>query len=372
MSRQILTSAEVHRLSEDSSGEENVISNEKRTQSTADSDMPSNSDIVNMLLQQNQTLMQIIQKRSGSPAKKNEAPPPTKRSRRSPELPESANLDLFSFYNNGDESDYEDFNLLTFNKPIPSYISTNFKAEPSFHREGKIQLNNSLVALTFSEGHSDNRDKFFVSSQNKEFSDFFKLINTPKLNFWPEGKVFDDSYKRKFFYDIENIKMSISAFQGHAALAHIVYPSKVNDIDFLSKIIIGPLRRSIDLIQNLIRNFRSRALPRYLKEEVRDLIIKADIKEVWNLTEDQKSAIAACFHKGPLLRGGAANFRGRKFNFGGRFQGRRFSFLKGNPNFRFKSQPLRRGNRRGGYRGGRSQNGQANSSGAREKKDPRN
>ncbi|XP_064080654.1 LOW QUALITY PROTEIN: uncharacterized protein LOC135197522 [Macrobrachium nipponense] len=62
---------------------------------------------------------------------------------------------------NEDESDYEDFNLLTFHKPIPSYISTNFKAEPSFHREGKIQLNNSLVALTFSEGHSDNIDKFF-------------------------------------------------------------------------------------------------------------------------------------------------------------------------------------------------------------------
>ncbi|XP_066959101.1 uncharacterized protein [Macrobrachium rosenbergii] len=238
-------------------------------------------------------------RRSGSPAKKNEGPPPTKRSRRSPELPESGNLNLFSFYNNEDENDYEDFNLLTFHKPIPSYISTNFKAEPSFHREGKILLNNSLLALTFSEGHSDNLDKFFVSSQNKEFSDFFKLINTPKLNFWPEGKIFDDSHKRKFFYDIENIKMSISAFQGHAALAHIVYPSKVNDIDFLSKIIIGPLRRNTDLVKNLIRNFRSRALPRYLKEEMRDLIIKADIREIWNITEDQKTAIAACFQIEP-------------------------------------------------------------------------
>ena len=115
------------------------------------------------------------------------------------------------------------------------------------------------------------------------------------MNFWPDGRVFDDNHKKKFYYDIENIKMSISASQGHAALAQMVYPSKINDIKFISKVVIGPLRKSMDLIQSLIWSFRSRALPKFLKDEVRNSIIKAGIREIWYLTEEQKSAIAACF-----------------------------------------------------------------------------
>ena len=58
------------------------------------------------------------------------------------------------------------------------------------HREGKILLNDSLIALILSEGNKDNHDKFFVSNHNKELCEIFKLINQPKLHFWPMYKIF--------------------------------------------------------------------------------------------------------------------------------------------------------------------------------------
>ena len=279
-------------------------------------------------------------------------------------MPESANLELFSFHKEEDQ-DYEDFNLITFKKPLPSYLANNFNAEPSVSRDGRILLNDSLVALTHSEGHGDNSNNFYISNQYKEFADLFRLINTPDLTFWPDGKVFDEYHKKTYYFDIENIKMSISAFQGHAALAQLTYPSKVNDVEFLSKVIIGPLRKSMDLIQNLVRSFRSRALPRYINEDVRRAIIKADLRQIWNLTEDQRAAIKSCFRKSPLPRGGGHSFRAR-FNFN-KFQRGRFNFFRGNYN-RYRTLQAKRGSRRGGFRGGRYQNGQTNS-GQKEKKD---
>ena len=80
-------------------------------------------------------------------------------------------------------------------------------------------------------------------------------------------KIFDEVYKRKFHFEIENIKMAISAFQGHAALALIVYPEKINDIEILNKVIICPLRKHMDLIQSLIRSFRSKALQKGIQAE---------------------------------------------------------------------------------------------------------
>ena len=44
-------------------------------------------------------------------------PPPAKRPRRSVDLPENANPDLFSVFQD-DDSDYEDFNAISFHKPI--------------------------------------------------------------------------------------------------------------------------------------------------------------------------------------------------------------------------------------------------------------
>ena len=269
-------------------------------------------------------------------------------------------MDLFFFHDN-ESKDYEDFNVLTFKKPIPSYIANNFNAEQSVGRDGRIILNDSLVALTFSEGNGDNHDKFFISNQFKEFEGFFSLVNTPDLSFWPENRVFEDRHKKRFFFDIMNIKMSISSFLGHAALAQLTYPSKINDVHFLSKVIIGPLRKSMDLVMSLIRTFRSRALPRNLDELTRNAIIKADVSQVWNLTDEQKAEISSCFRKLPLPRGGGVRNR---FGFS-KFQRGKLNIFRGNYN-RYRAQSTR-GNRRGGYRGGRNQPGQDSSS--KEKKD---
>ena len=288
-------------------------------------------------------------------------PPPSKRQRRQPDLPENANQDLFTFHN----EENSDFNPLTFNKPVPSYLCNNFNSEASLHRDGKIQLNNSLIALTLSEGDSANHDKFFVTNYNKELSDFFKLVYSPKLNFWPSGRSFGDSHKKRFHFDIENIKMAISSFQGHAALAQLAYPTKINDIDFITKVVICPLKKHMDLIKSLIRSFRSRALPKSLNDETRDYIIKADIDDIWVLSDDQKLAIASCFCGGPLPRGGVASSRGGRFNFGYRYQNNsrgKFNYFRGfRGNFGYRSnfRPYRRGNMRGGRRGGRGQGGQS-------------
>ena len=184
------------------------------------------------------------------------------------------------------------------------------------YRDGKIVLNDSLIALTLSEGDKNSHDQFFVSNHHKELADLFKLINLPKLNFWPSGRLFNEDFKKKFYFDIENIKMAISSFQGHAALAQLTYPSKINDVEFITKVIIGPFRKHIDLIKSLIRSFRSRALPRSLNLDIRDAIIKAEIKDIWMISDDQRNAIASCFRTGPLPRGGVFNSRGGKFNFG--------------------------------------------------------
>ena len=232
------------------------------------------------------------------------------------------------------------------------------------HREGKIQLNNSLIGLTFTEGAAPNHDKFFVNNNNIEFADFFKLINNPKLIFWPKGKPFSDIPKAKFFFDIENIKMAISSFQGHAALGQLAYPSKVNDIDFISKIIICPLRKHMDLITGLIRSFRSNVLPRSIKSNIRDSIIKAEISNIWTFTEDQTSYFNNYFRGAPLPRGGANRFRGRRFGRGARPFTSTFRSRYTYPRDRFQqsrnvSFPYRRSGRQGGRRGGRMHGGQA-------------
>lgn len=155
--------------------------------------------------------------------------------------------------------------------------------------------------------------------------------------------------------------MAISAFQGHAALAQVVYPGKINDVDFLTKVILYPLKKQIELIHSLIRSFRSKALPSNIRNETRDDIVKANINEIWVLTEYQAKQISSCFRNFPLPRGGVS-FRTGKSNFGSnRFRGK-FKFFKnfrGNPRFRNYSyvrdtvQTNRRSGRRGARRGGR-------------------
>ena len=74
--------------------------------------------------------------------------------------------------------------------------------------------------------------------------------------------------------------MAISAFQGHAALALIVYPEKINNIEILNKVIICSLRKQMDLIQSLILSFRSKALQKGIQAETWDAIIKAKINDI--------------------------------------------------------------------------------------------
>ena len=222
------------------------------------------------------------------------------------------------------------------------------------------------MALTLTEGVSNNHDKFFVTNSNKDIADFLILINNPKLTFWPKGKHFGDLNKGKLFFDIENIKMAISSFQGHAALAQLAYPSKINDLDFISKVIICPLKKHIDLISGLIRSFRSKVLPRQLKEDIRDSIVKASTRDIWVLSDEQTTAINSCFRGAPFLRGGDTRFRGRRSGFGYRtsnsyYRGKPF-FLRGSRyNFgaRGFSFPYRRSGRQGGRRGIRGQGSQS-------------
>ncbi|XP_064087450.1 uncharacterized protein LOC135202131 [Macrobrachium nipponense] len=305
MSKKVVVS-DVHNLSE-TSDDDNIPPaqpKKKRCPKTEEtSQEPSNSEILQLLLLQNQTLLKLVEKGSGSTAKRNDNTPPPKRPRRKVDLPENANEELFTTYNE-DSSDYEEFNPLTFNKPIPTYISNNFNAVPSIHRDGKIQLNDSLIALTLSEGDKNSHDQFFVCNHNKELADLFKLINLPKLNFWPSGRLFNEDFKKKFHFDIENIKMAISSFQGHAALAQLAYPSKINNIDFITKVIIGPFRKHIDLIKSLIRSFRSRSLPRNLNLDTRDAIIKAETNDIWVLSDDQRKLLLHAFEAVPFLEEG--------------------------------------------------------------------
>ena len=310
--------------------------------------------------------------RSGSTAKKNDDPPPPKRPRRHADLPENANKDLFTFHEEND-LEYEDFSPLTFNKPIPPYLSNNFNTVPSLDKEGKIILNDSLIALTISEGDSANFDKFSVHNHNKELAGLFKLINSPTIKFWPKGKCFLENHKRKFFFEIENIRRAISSFQGHAALAQLAFPSKINDIDFITKVIICPLKKHIDLITSLIKYFRAKALPKTMEINMKSDIINAEIQDIWVLTEDQITAITSCFRSGPLHRGGDASLRGftnSRFKFQNRFRGK-FGSVRGSrgfPGYRGKFATNRREYRRS-KRGGSLQGGPAaNSSEVKENK----
>ena len=193
----------------------------------------------------------------GSSAGGSGAPP---RKRKRPSVPEDVISSNYSIIESDDVDDFEDFETIQFSKNIPPYLAQNFNCSNSVHKDGVVLLNDALMGLTITEGKKEeNRWAFTVKTKNREFKELVELVNRVKLDFDP-GNAFKSVRKNLFHVEV-NIRQAIIAFIGQSAMADMLFSQKMRDNDFVSKIILGPLKSQMELIKSLVIGYRYRALP---------------------------------------------------------------------------------------------------------------